>query len=260
MIFQSAIDGKRRRQERRMPQEIAPTVDLVVGAIRRDPAKAPEPTVCSRCSEPWTGGGVCWSCIREQEREQWLQKARALRRAESGIAPRHARMTWNDLREPREGAAAWHKAVDELRRRITPGSDALVLLCGGRGTGKTLLGSLLVGDVLAADLPARIVPVIEVLGELKHSFGSESGGELPWLRKFDSLPVVVFDEASDISSEWEHRMFRAAVDRRYRQQQCTLIIGNIAPAQAGQVFGDSVCSRLNEAGGIIETTWSSFRS
>jgi len=59
---------------------------------------------------------------------------------------------------------------------------------------------------------------------------------------------------------WEDRMLTALVDYRYSQKRDTVLISNLKRDEFETSMGNSILSRMVEAGGIIECGWPSFRS
>lgn len=171
-----------------------------------------------------------------------------------------------DWPEPRQ------LAVLERCEKMLNNTGAIVCLAGPRGTGKTSIAcQLIIRSVLIewefsvalfpwmpyrklSDLLARYKP-------LYAEFGSIGMDELESARNtLCKAPLLVIDECGDFDdSKLRHRLLQDLLDRRYSNLVDTLLLSNQSPKAFRTSVGESVMSRINEHGGIIECTWESFR-
>jgi len=154
---------------------------------------------------------------------------------------------------------------------------AIVALVGERGLGKTTIASLFAIDKAWSNYheamkesPLRFESVIyrkcaKLIARYKplfSDFGSIETESL--LESFEYLAkeqeYVVIDELHDCDDlKMKTRVLTDLIDRRYACRRDTILIANQTPADFEATIGDSILSRLNEHGGIIECKWPSYR-
>ena len=109
--------------------------------------------------------------------------------------------------------------------------------------------------------PAYYDTLTGVFLQIKATFKNDSREtEQDLMNRLCKPSLLVVDEIGKRSdSDWENRMFFELVDRRYRSMKDTLLIANLAKEQFLQTIGDSLASRMQETGGIVECNWQSYR-
>jgi DNA replication protein DnaC len=102
----------------------------------------------------------------------------------------------------------------------------------------------------------------EIFVDLKDSFRtSEAKSEGEVIRYLSSAGLLVIDEFQERSeSKWENRIITTIIDRRYSDNLPTILIANIELAEMGAKISDSIISRVNESGGVIECRAKNFRA
>jgi DNA replication protein DnaC len=172
-----------------------------------------------------------------------------------------------DWPEPRQ------LAVLERCERMLGGNGTILALTGNRGVGKTAICcQLIIRIVLAWSECCNLLPfpwlpyrkLSDILARYKPlyaEFGSIGMDELESARNvLCKAPLLVIDEVGDFDdSKLRHRLLQDILDRRYSNLVDTLLISNQSPKAFRASVGESVMSRINEHGGIIECTWDSFR-
>lgn len=169
------------------------------------------------------------------------------------------------------------KTYDRTLERMK-GRGAIVALVGERGLGKTSIaaqfalsvawanheeslkesGSPRIQCVLykkCAKLIARFKPLYADFGSIDIESLMESLDNLCRNQQF-----LVIDEVHDCGDmKFTNKVLTDLIDRRYSSCRDTILIAN----QTGQAFaesiGDSILSRLNEHGAILECKWPSYR-
>lgn len=141
------------------------------------------------------------------------------------------------------------------------GGGFLIGLVGGRGPGKTQLGVELMKKATNDLRSAYYNTLTGLFLQIKATFKPDSReSEQNLMDRLCKPSLLVVDEIGMRSdSDWENRMFFELVDRRYRLVKDTLLIANLAKEQFLQTIGDSLASRMQETGGIVECNWQSYR-
>lgn len=156
---------------------------------------------------------------------------------------------------------------------------AVVALVGERGLGKTSIcaqfalavawrnhenatkdsGPRRIESVIykkAAKLIARYKPLFADFGSTQTEQLLES---LEYLcREQEYLVIDEVHECDD--AKFKTRILTDLIDRRYSACRDTILIANQTPEDFAATIGDSILSRLNEHGCIIECKWGSFRT
>lgn len=142
------------------------------------------------------------------------------------------------------------------------GTGCLLILCGDRGSGKTQLATELVRDARMRRDKAKYTTSIDFFLSLREAFRSDK--EAPTERKamepFVTPKLLVIDEIHERGgSEWEDRMLRYVIDKRYGDRLDTVVIGNLRPEALFEQLGKSVRSRFEEIGTLIECVGLNWR-
>ena len=147
----------------------------------------------------------------------------------------------------------------ELLKKL--GTGFLVGLVGGRGPGKTQMGVELMKSCTQGLKTARYNTLTGLFLEIKAAFKPNSREtEEELVERLTRPSLLVIDEVGRKSDgEWENRIFFELIDRRYRQMRDTLLIANQSKEQFLKTIGESLASRMQETGGVIECNWESYR-
>lgn len=164
-----------------------------------------------------------------------------------------------------EGDAA--QRLTEASKKIIEG-DALLVILGPRGTGKTQAAVEL---SLKMDLHESAIdqyrvsthmyfPLGEMMNKEKRSWDDKMV-ESP-LKKAKTCGLLVLDEIQESTgSEWERQTLTLLVDDRYRNMKRTILIGNLTAGESGlgAFLSASIKSRIQETGSVIEMTGKRYR-
>lgn len=180
-------------------------------------------------------------------------------KARNGVTALHGKIRrWDDL----NAASGKYGAVIGKVRAFLNAPESLVLaLTGDRGTGKTQMGSVAVLQCEQRGLPAVIVPALDLVADLKGTFGETGNAERGWLDKWAGPWLLVVDEwqnraESEYANSWLYRL----VDARYTALRRTIIIANCqTSAEFGALVGAGIADRCRESGGVLVCDWPSFR-
>jgi DNA replication protein DnaC len=188
------------------------------------------------------------SKISDHEREQKLQ---ALTKA-AGIPRRHSER--NEFKNEH-----WRQKLESLRAKL--GSGFLIALIGIRGCGKTQMAVELIRAQIQRLKSAHLTTAMDIFLDIKSAYrkGSEID-ERQILNRFFEPRLLVIDEIQErAETAWEDRILTHLVDRRYKDERDTILVGNSTREKFEKEMGASIVSRLNETGGIIVCDWESFR-
>jgi DNA replication protein DnaC len=143
--------------------------------------------------------------------------------------------------------------------------DAILLLCGDRGPGKTQIATWLAARRVKSGKAAGLyVKCTDLFGEIKstwHDGGRSVGTENDILRKYRRASYLVIDEMHERgASDWESRILVTLLDHRYDSMLTTVLISNYAKEKLAEAINPSILSRAAETGGIVDCNWPSYRT
>jgi hypothetical protein len=219
------------------------------------PMSSPTPSVPSpsSASDP---SRAYWDQVRamdgviEQRREDEKQDARI--RA-SGLYQRHIALA----RQPLPTNVKWRGHLATARGAM--GKGVVLCLLGNRGTGKTLLATVLALDAIRAGRSPLYTSAMGFYRAIKASYG-HSEGEGKVIERFVSAPLLVIDELQVRGeSAWADNLLTDVVDQRYGAMRDTVLVANQSPAEFAGAVGPSVEDRAREGGGVLVFDWPSFR-
>ena len=151
--------------------------------------------------------------------------------------------------------------------------NGIIIIIGKRDAGKTRIAAEISragnfpGDIFPKGIKGKSKTSVyrratEIFVDLKDSFrSSEAKSEGEVIRYLSSAGLLVIDEFQERSeSKWENRIITTIIDRRYSDNLPTILIANIELAEMGAKISDSIISRVNESGGVIECKPKNFRT
>jgi DNA replication protein DnaC len=190
-------------------------------------------------------------------------KARLERsRIEAGVAPRFAQVTFSDYRvETQDHAQALHEAMD-FTQRIKNGGNGNLILSGRVGTGKTMLASAMINELLPLK-KCRLATLSGLVRELKDCWGKgASMSESMLLKQLSELDLLIIDEVGQQrGTETEILFVFDIIDGRYKNMLPTVLISNLDKTGIRDAVGDRAFDRLREDGGkVVAFNWGSMRS
>lgn len=156
-----------------------------------------------------------------------------------------------------EKTNGWGKALKDIKALI--GKGTIVGLVGSRGTGKTQLCAVACAYSAWNGRGARYITVMDLLSEIKETY-TDGGKERVVLSKYKNVPLLVLDEWQERSdTSWEASKLTNLIDYRYGALLDTIIVANQTPKEFMASIGESIFSRMQETGLLVECTWKSFR-
>lgn len=153
----------------------------------------------------------------------------------------------------------WGETLDKLERRL--GTGFIIGMAGDRGNGKTQIAVELVRVLAARSLRSLYVSATEFFMDIKSTYkpnAKESEREV--IQRYRKPALLILDEVGRRGeTDWENRLLFELLDKRYQDVRDTLLISNQTPEEFKAAVGESVQSRMKEAGGLIVCKWGSFR-
>ena len=162
---------------------------------------------------------------------------------------------WNH--QPTE-AEGWRRCVEALRARPR---GSLLVVCGGRGVGKTQAAIEVTRPLLRSGRRAIYVTPIELAERLSASrrWKSEES-EVDVMNELTEARLLIVDECGrGAMSLADGDRLCSLLDRRYRAMKTSVLLTNLEPEALLENLGEMVMSRVNECGGVIACDWPSFR-
>lgn len=166
--------------------------------------------------------------------------------------PKRYRAEW-----PRPSDQVWCDRFAKIMRLVNAGGIGAMI--GPRGTGKTRFAAEAMRNF--SPHSGHYTTAMGLFLRIRSSFGKNSTeSEETIVNELSKVPLLVLDEIQERgNSAWEDRILTHVLDRRYGAERPTLIIANLTETALTECLGDSIVSRLNETGGILEVTGPSFR-
>lgn len=163
------------------------------------------------------------------------------------------------IESPVRTGVQWKNVREGIADRM--GKGFLFALVGPQGRGKTQIAVDLM--LKASDLlkTSRYTSALGFFSDIKSCYQSEAPcDESEMLRAYCKEDLLVIDEFEKRSdNKWANDLIFEVLNRRYGMVKDTLLISNLSKEGFESFLGDSIVSRMNEVGGILECSWDSFR-
>lgn len=156
----------------------------------------------------------------------------------------------------------WAEAMRKIQKVFNATAGSIVVLLGGRGTGKTQAAVEMLRYSANKGCTCRYATAMDFFQEIKGTFSNDAtDNESRVLRDFTTPDVLCLDELQvRTESGWENNLLTHMIDKRYQFQRSTILIANIVPEELKDRVGDSIYSRTMETGGVVLFIGPSFRS
>lgn len=191
----------------------------------------------------------------EEQAEQKRQAGDLMRRQrlDAGVSLRNCDVRFDDYFPADKDQAANLKVVQEFTASIAKGGRGNIVMCGGVGTGKTMLACAAVNALLSKGKRCRIIKLIDLIRELKDTWRRNSeSNEIKLIKHYATLDLLVLDEVGlQFDSDTEKLFIFDVIDGRYQNMLPTILISNLDITGVKQAIGDRVVDRLREDGGKV---------
>ena len=193
------------------------------------------------------------NCVAQWKMHRWLLNA--------GIGLRYQRYTWTDAVGVDGGVVGEIvNYASHAEANISSGTG-LTLWSQDKGTGKTLLATLLLKDLLASGADGYFTQFNEMLDAFSAGWRSEE--ERSWFtRRVRNAGVLVVD---DMGREYKGRaevaeaMFDTVIRARVAASRPTIITTNYTPEQMLSGYGHNILSLLSESNIEVHVPGRDFR-
>jgi DNA replication protein DnaC len=270
---------------RDVPEPIRPrpsAADLLRRETREDSCEKHGPFTAERFLNIWSR---CPKCT--EEHDQKIERDRleyeAQREARlfqqridaAGVPPRFVGKSFRDF----NAVSPQQKRVLQIVENYVSNFEATLkagrclMFLGSVGTGKTLLSSVMVQELLQVKRPAPegyfrpgftayYSTAIGVVRALRDTWRKDSSlSETDVLKKLSGVDLLVIDEIGvQFGSEAELTQLTELIDLRYRSVKPTIAISNLDLAGLERFLGARAVDRLRENGGsMVVFDWKSWR-
>lgn len=157
-----------------------------------------------------------------------------------------------------EAIAALPDLPPDFAPHVNAGVEALnaggvLVICGPRGRGKTLLATYLAMCGASKGIEAQYWRMADLFGAFRHRcFGPDGQSEVEVLKDWARLPLLVLDELQDAqATEFTATLLSRLLDHRYARETPTILISNLTIDALREHVGKSAASRLDETGTFI---------
>lgn len=219
-------------------------------------------------SKSYSVSKYCKKCLgAEMERLYTEQKAEEVKAREDaihnkfiktlenrGVSLRNADVRLDDLTPRNDKQAEALGAMISMREAIkTGGKCGNLILIGSVGTGKTMLTSGLVCDLLIEKKSPALSRVIDIIREMKDTWRKDSDQtELQLIAEYVNLDLLIIDEIGvQFGSDTEKMFIFDIIDGRYNKMKPTILISNLPMDGIKECIGERCIDRLREDGGKV---------
>jgi len=208
--------------------------------------------VLKNYTEPTPAQKTDWAEEARLERERFAVREAERQIRATNIPARHRQTCVTAAVSP------WWDKFNSIQSKL--GTGVTIALVGSRGCGKTQLAVELIRGAVKTKT-AYFCTAMEFFLKIKSTFVEGSGEtELGIVKKYREFNLLVVDEIGKrAESDWHNNLFFELLNKRYEDMSDTILIDNRPKAEFISLIGPSLASRMNEAGGIIECNWPSFR-
>lgn len=133
------------------------------------------------------------------------------------------------------------------------GNTGNLILIGSVGTGKTMLTSGMVCDLLIAKKNPATARVIDIIRSMKDTWKKDcQKTETQLIAEYVNLDLLIIDEIGvQFGSDTEKMFIFDIIDGRYNKMKPTILISNLTMQGIKECIGERCVDRLREDGGKV---------
>lgn len=169
----------------------------------------------------------------------------------AGIGLTYQILSWNDFHGDAEAYADVSRYMEEFHSNIESGRG--LLLYGEQyGTGKSMLGYLILKECVFAGYRCYATTYLDMLSSLKAGWRDEQYAK--WYRdKIDSAQILMIDDvgkelmqASGFNNDFSKQQLDGLMRTRTQQSRATIITTNLSTGDISRVYGSALWSLISE--------------
>lgn len=205
--------------------------------------------------------------LKEQNEDaarcQKEEQARVERkRSDAGVGLRYVQASFDSFVAESQEQVQALADCSRYCEHIAAGGHANLVMSGQVGTGKTMLASAIVNQLLGTGRRVRIAKLGDIVRSIKDSWqkvGSKSETEI--IRELVGLDLLVIDEVGQQrGTETELLLIFEIIDGRYQAMLPTVLVSNLDREGIRDAIGDRAFDRLRQDGGkVVAFNWPSMR-
>ncbi|MBB6577986.1 DNA replication protein DnaC [Comamonas odontotermitis] len=218
----------------------------------------------------------CWGCVdaeikeleaMERQQAQAAEGEKLLARMieESGMEGRMLLSSFENYTAAKQAQANVLAACRAFAESAELDGGKNIWLIGPPGTGKTHLGSAMVGHFIRArGIPAAIYSAREIVRMLRASwdrkYDPEVETESQVIDRLGEIGLLVLDEVGvGFRSDAERIQLLDVIDRRYKLGRPTVVLSNLRADDVKEVLGVRAFDRLRDGAEMHICNWESHR-
>ena len=217
-----------------------------------------------QCRESGVGHDECPACHSEKKAAEQRENFWWMIGANIGIPPRFRGKSFDDY-QPVSKASQKNKNVlvayaNNFLEHFKAGRS--LILCGGMGTGKTMLVCALAQQI-RTELRKNVIytTAYHLVREVKDTYGNPGQREDEVISKYAFPDLLIIDEVGvQFGSDSESLIMFEVLNSRYENMLPSIVISNVDLSELGRYLGDRGIDRLKEnGGGVLVFDWESYR-
>lgn len=185
---------------------------------------------------------VVKQCKHERQRVEQARISRML--SSSGVPRLYSGLTFEDYTETPENK----KAVEAAHWILNSDKKESIYLYGSKGTGKTMLASIITNELIRHGKPVLFSSVPELMADIRASFKTDNTADV--IDSIKQAAVLILDDlGAERATEWVGEQIFSIINSRYENNMQTIITSNFTPDElilhfADKTQGERIISRI----------------
>lgn len=220
---------------------------------KQKPQKHKIKFLCSHCAKEVEAAKAAeLAAVNKSEYADRKSKHDLVMIEKSGVSKRNENASLLSISPCNDKQAQAIDVAKAIMEKVSAGEVAPnLILCGGVGTGKTLIGSALVCDLIRAGRVAIMSTVMTVIRDYRATWKNDCDySEAQYIKKMTKADLLVIDEVGvQYGSDSEKLFLFDVIDGRYQNQLPTILLSNLNVEGIRECIGARCLDRLREDGG-----------